>query len=426
MRPRVTAGLIWPPEIGPSTVPITAIENAWPNAAYSWFPFDARTEPAPPTTRVKAPINSPIPFRHQSGSTAAASSCEGGCLFMAFYSTLDIINRACGDLRDVPRVPAVEVGDDLEPQLPGLPRRVRVHEVREEPAHVLRDLRDDVVLAEEGPADLEREGAAPHLVHEPQRVQVLVEEDVERVVLVQVGLGVLDPHQRDLVHHDHVRRDDVERAEPAVRVVPEVREGEHQPAPGPAEVLGRGELHDLEHVGEGPRAVNHLLEVHGAPSPRDGLKSRPAESAAEREEVDPLEARQEVDPVGDAEERGGDVHDPPDLRGPPSEDRVAEAESEQDHPRHDPEAEHPVSDEEPLDRQARHHEGSDQQDEDLVVAREPVDDPDPEHGSVLPVPPEVPVRVVVFLHSMRVGVVVEEAEPLEGGDQLTVEAELQG
>src|SRR2546426_3573367 len=115
-----------------------------------------------------------------------------------------------GASRDVSCVAAVEVGDDLELQLPGLPRRVRVDEAREEPAHVLGDLGDDMLLAEQGPADLEGELAAAKLVHETEGMEILMEEYVEGVVLVQVWLRVLDPHQGDLVHHDHVRRDDIE------------------------------------------------------------------------------------------------------------------------------------------------------------------------------------------------------------------------
>src|SRR5881296_1933230 len=231
IRPRDTAGLICPPEMGPSAVAITAIANAWPNAANRMTGWSAalaaRTDPAPPTTRTNAPTSSPIAFLHQPASVRPASLREGRALFMVLYSIERIIN-GCTDpgLRDVPRVPPVEVGHELELQGFRLPRSVRIHNVREESAYIVGDLRDEMIFAEQGAANVEGEGAAAGLVDEPEGVEVLMKEDVERVELVEVGLRVADPHEGDLVHHDHVRRDDVERAEPAVRIVAQIREGE--------------------------------------------------------------------------------------------------------------------------------------------------------------------------------------------------------
>src|SRR2546426_219919 len=185
--------------------------------------------------RRTAPTSSPIAFLHQPASVRPASLREGRALFMVLYSIERIIN-GCTDpgLRDVPRVPPVEVGHELELQGFRLPRSVRIHNVREESTYIVGDLRDEMIFAEQGAADVEGEGAAAGLVDEPEGVEVLMKEDVERVELVEVGLRVADPHEGDLVHHDHVRRDDVERAEPAVRIVAQIREGEHETTAGAA------------------------------------------------------------------------------------------------------------------------------------------------------------------------------------------------
>src|SRR5947208_11151750 len=77
--------------------------------------------------------------------------------------------------------------------------------------------------------------SADALVHESEGVKILVQEDVERVRLVEGGVRLLDPKERHLVHHDHVARDRIEGTEETLRMVAEIREGEHESCAGPSE-----------------------------------------------------------------------------------------------------------------------------------------------------------------------------------------------
>ena len=104
--------------------------------------------------------------------------------------------------------------------------------------------------------------AAHPLVDEADRVQVLVEEDVERVGLVELRVRLLNSKERNLVHHDHVRRNRIERAEEPLRMIPEVRQGQHEARSRATEDGLDGALHELEDVGEGPRLVQLRAEVH--------------------------------------------------------------------------------------------------------------------------------------------------------------------
>ena len=119
-----------------------------------------------------------------------------------------------------------------------------------------------MVDTEQGLEDAVRLLAAHPLVHEADRMQVLVQEHVEGVGLVQPWVRLLDPKERNLVHHDHVARDRIERAEESLGMISEVRQGEHQARPGPPEDGLDGPLHELEDVGEGPRLLELRIEVH--------------------------------------------------------------------------------------------------------------------------------------------------------------------
>src|SRR5436309_8522680 len=193
--------------MGPSAVAITAIANAWPNAANRMTGWSAalaaRTDPAPPTTRTNAPTSSPIAFLHQPASVRPASLREGRALFMVLYSIERIIN-GCTDpgLRDVPRVPPVEVGHELELQGFRLPRSVRIHNVREESTYIVGDLRDEMIFAEQGAADVEGEGAAAGLVDEPEGVEVVMRGGGAGGELGGVGGRGAGSNARDRVRED--------------------------------------------------------------------------------------------------------------------------------------------------------------------------------------------------------------------------------
>src|SRR5437867_2279622 len=135
-------------------------------------------------------------------------------------------------------------------------------EVLEEPGGVGGNLRDQMIDSEQRLEDPVCLLATHPLVHEADRVQVLMQEDVERVGLVQPRVRLLNSKEGDLVHHDHVARDRIERTEEPLRMVTEIREGEHQARPRASEDSLDGPLHQLEDVGEGPRLVELRVEVH--------------------------------------------------------------------------------------------------------------------------------------------------------------------
>src|SRR2546430_14765346 len=98
--------------------------------------------------------------------------------------------------------------------------------------------------------------AAHALVHEPEGVEILMEEDVEGVGLVERRVRLLNPKKGHFVHDDPVARDRVEGPEESLRMLAEVREGEHEAATGPSEHRLDCSFHEFE---EG-RQVLFLLE----------------------------------------------------------------------------------------------------------------------------------------------------------------------
>src|SRR3989304_3148201 len=164
--------------------------------------------------------------------------------------------------RDVGSGPAVESGHELEAQFRRLPRGVREHEVREEATGVCGYLGDDMLRAEQGfenPVGLD---SAHALVDESDRMEVLVEKHVEGIGPVQLGVRLLNAKQGDLVHHDHVARYRVEGTEKPLRMVPQVREGEHEPCAAATQDRLDGALHEFEEVREGPSLAELPGEVH--------------------------------------------------------------------------------------------------------------------------------------------------------------------
>src|SRR6266542_3953499 len=216
------------------------------------------TAPAPMKISVNAPTNSATAFRQAATAISPPPRGRKGEAYFYFLVRQNATNAS----RDVRRGAAIEAGHELELQLGRLPRGVREDEIREEPRRVARDLRDDVVRAEQRLEDAVRLLAAHPFIDEADRVQVLVQEDVEGVRLVQGRVRLLDPEERHLVHHDHVARDRIEGAEESLRVVAEVREGEHQTRSGAAEDRLDGSLHELVEIGERPGLIELPREVH--------------------------------------------------------------------------------------------------------------------------------------------------------------------
>src|SRR5438309_11947752 len=104
--------------------------------------------------------------------------------------------------------------------------------------------------------------AADTLVHESEGMKILVQEDVERVRLVECGVRLLDPKERHLVHDNHVARHRIEGAEETLRMVAEVREGEHESCAGPSEHCLDRPYHELKEVGQVLRLVESSPEIH--------------------------------------------------------------------------------------------------------------------------------------------------------------------
>src|SRR5437879_7410474 len=119
-----------------------------------------------------------------------------------------------------------------------------------------------MVDPEQGLQDSMRLLAAHPLVDEADGVQVLVQEDVERVGLVELRVRLLNSKERNFVHHDHVGRNRIERAEESLRMVPEVGQGQHEARSRAPEDGLDGALHELEDVVESPRLVQLRAEVH--------------------------------------------------------------------------------------------------------------------------------------------------------------------
>src|SRR5439155_10974206 len=74
----------------------------------------------------------------------------------------------------------------------------------------------------------------------------------------------------------------------------------------------------------------------------------------------------------------------------PTQNRIVEAHREDDHPHDDAQAEDGDPEQDPTER--RNSQGDDEQHQQLVVARESVDDPDRKHRLVLPVFREMPME----------------------------------
>src|SRR6266480_884795 len=164
--------------------------------------------------------------------------------------------------RDVRGGSAVETPHEFEAQFRRLPGGIREDEVREESRRVTGDLSHESVHAEQGLEDPMGLLPAHALVHESERVEILVQEDVKRVRFVQRGVRLLDSEEGHLVHHDHVARDRIERTEETLRMVAEVCEGEHEPCSGPSEHRFDRPFHELEEVRQVLRLVEFAREIH--------------------------------------------------------------------------------------------------------------------------------------------------------------------
>src|SRR3990172_8363953 len=253
---RVTAGLKCAPETWPIALTMTPMVNPCasamarrtpPGSRVLWNDSKERIAPAPTKSSAKVPIPSARSLEERGYFTPRPT---GGRYLSPRIS------------RDVARRAMVEALDELQVELGRLPRGGGGDEVGEEPREVRGDLRDQVLLAEQAARDGERFLAATHLVDIAGGVEVLVEEDVEHVVRVELRPGLLDPQERHLVHHDDVRGDGVEGPDETLRVVPQVGQGEHEAAAGPAELVAGRQLHDLEHLRKGPGRLEPLRKVH--------------------------------------------------------------------------------------------------------------------------------------------------------------------
>src|SRR5256885_7280187 len=141
-------------------------------------------------------------------------------------------------------------------------------------------------------------------------------------------------------------------------------------------------------------------------------------SNGRRERIEPLEAREQEDPVADADQGDRGIHDATHRATAPPQHRIVQAHCEHDHPRDDPEAEHGDTEEDPAE--GGHSEGDDEEDEEFIVAREAVDDPDREHRLVFPVFREMAmeprVKMSVLHETMPMLVHVEQVELPEQPD----------
>src|SRR2546427_549908 len=106
-------------------------------------------------------------------------------------------------------------------------------------------------------------------------------------------------------------------------------------------------------------------------------------SNGRRKRIETLEAREQEDPVADANQGDRSIHDA--AHGPvsPPQYRIVQAHREDNHPRDDTETEHCDADEDPT--QGRYPECDDQEVQEFVIAGKTVDDSDREHGLVFPV-----------------------------------------
>ena len=129
--------------------------------------------------------------------------------------------------------------------------------------------------------------------------------------------------------------------------------------------------------------------------------------AASPDGVDPAESEQDEGAVEDAQRPRGQGHRAPNALSAPPPEGEREGEAEGDHPDDDARAEHRHAQDQT--REGRDAERGDEQDQEFVVAREAVHDPDAEHRPVVPEPPHVDVNVLV-LRRLLVAVAVRVAE----------------
>src|SRR5256885_16187780 len=141
-------------------------------------------------------------------------------------------------------------------------------------------------------------------------------------------------------------------------------------------------------------------------------------SEGRRKRIEAFETREQQNGIGDAEHRDHHVHDATHRATAPPKHRIVQAHREHDHPRDDSEAEHGDAEEDPAE--GGHSERDDEEDQEFIVAREAVNDPDREHRLVFPVFREMPmeprVKMSVLHETMPMLVHVEQVELPEQPD----------